>query len=232
MKLTEEQIQTYKAAISNMQPTKIDSSFHVTEYIYYLHGIIIQVLTTIGGEIKDGQFTFFTPEEWEEYKKPLGQTLNEITIAIEKLANGTEEEKARYREYKKKKEELRDELYLITHGHKRPRPTGINLISEERVRQITLGYDALHDSTETNGELAVAAGLYAIDSTYADTMIREWSDVATDGSIEVYNDLWPWNDGSYPNKCGQLERIRQLTIAGALIAAEIDRLQNIEEKTK
>lgn len=98
--------------------------------------------------------------------------------------------------------------------------SGLELIEEERARHIKLGFDALHDSTEVEQELAIAAGLYALDGTYAQQMLENVA-----GPSGLPDDLWPWNDGSYPDKRGQLDRVRQLTIAGALIAAEIDRLQ-------
>jgi hypothetical protein len=95
--------------------------------------------------------------------------------------------------------------------------TGAKLISDEREAQLE-HYDADHDAHEVKGELAAAAALYAADDTYVDEILREKLSRAD------YTQLWPWHDGSYPDKRGILERIRQLTIAGALIAAEIDRL--------
>jgi hypothetical protein len=86
--------------------------------------------------------------------------------------------------------------------------TGDVLISKERQMQIIRGYDATHDDKETDGRLAIAAGLYALDDTYY--------------SMEASELPWPWPTGGYPDKRGKLDRVRQLTISGALIAAEID----------
>lgn len=107
------------------------------------------------------------------------------------------------------------------HGMKKAeeaiKPTGLELVSQERARHFELGYDAEHDSYEVNGELAAAAALYAVDGTYLEDMLY------TDAT--EYDKLWPWPESSYPDKRGKIERIRELTVAGALIAAEIDRLQ-------
>ena len=95
--------------------------------------------------------------------------------------------------------------------------SGIQLITEERESQLAR-YDTQHDDCEKNNELAVAAACYAADTTYAAVQTHSG------------NDAWPWAM-SYPDKRGQLDRIRQLTISGALIAAEIDRLQRKEAKS-
>lgn len=88
--------------------------------------------------------------------------------------------------------------------------TGDEMIAAERNDQIKRGYSAEHDDQETKGQLAWSAALYAADHTPISTNTKHLR--------------WPWPDNSYPDKRGQLDRIRQLTIAGALIAAEIDRL--------
>lgn len=80
----------------------------------------------------------------------------------------------------------------------------IALISSERKRQIEVeGWTTTHDDYEhTNGELAKAAACYAHGEC------DEW---------------WPWADGWWkptPN-----DRIRELVKAGALVVAEIERLQ-------
>jgi len=76
---------------------------------------------------------------------------------------------------------------------------GVRLIEAERQRQINCeGWSLGHDDHD-EGELAKAAACYAIDSNFS----------------------WPW-DFKYWKPGGG--RIRQLTKAGALIAAEIERL--------
>ena len=87
--------------------------------------------------------------------------------------------------------------------------TGIELIAEERQRQIEEeGWTAEHDKQWKHGELAEAAACYA-----------SWLDrPSTD--IEA---VWPFDMTWW--KPSQ-DRIRELQKAGALIAAEIDRLLN------
>ena len=55
--------------------------------------------------------------------------------------------------------------------------------------------------------MAVVAGLYVLDSTIIEPVVK--------------NVTWPWPQ--FQDKRGKLDRVSQLTIAGALIAAEIDR---------
>jgi len=95
---------------------------------------------------------------------------------------------------------------------------GVALITKERWRHETIGYNAKHDDQETGDQLAIAAGLYALDTPYLDTPLAEIP--------------WPWPVGKSPDKRGSINRVRQLTIAGALIAAEIDRLKRLEAQTK
>lgn len=93
--------------------------------------------------------------------------------------------------------------------------TGVKLIKRERKRQIALGYNDVHDYHENKGELAVAGALYALNNTYAMEVLQEST---TESGLA---ELWPWTDIPMDkNKT----RIRELVIAGALIAAEIDRL--------
>jgi hypothetical protein len=102
--------------------------------------------------------------------------------------------------------------------------TGLERITEERMRQVEKeGWDVHHDSGHKRGELARAAAVYALPAKF-----RE---LKPNGNAV----LFPWNrswykpasnidkNGNYDNA---EERIRELEKAGALIAAEIDRIQN------
>ena len=93
--------------------------------------------------------------------------------------------------------------------------TGIEIIAEERQRQIDVeGWTPEHDELANNAEqLAQAAALYAIPYEYR---VYEY---------DVRN-LWPWDMRWY--KPSPDNRIRELAKSGALIAAEIDRLQTIK----
>ncbi len=78
--------------------------------------------------------------------------------------------------------------------------TGIELIAEEREWQISaMGWTADHDDTHTEEEMVSAAVAYA------------WNN----------EDMWPWEAEAWKPSDDQ---ICNLTKAGALIAAEIDRL--------
>jgi len=88
--------------------------------------------------------------------------------------------------------------------------TGIELIAEERQRQIeSEGWSSQHDSFEhEDGSLAIAGACYALGDPTPPA-------------------FWPWNYKWW--KPTPKNRIRELQKAGALIAAEIDRLNNIEK---
>ena len=88
-------------------------------------------------------------------------------------------------------------------------PTGIDIIAKERTRQIHVEeWTPSHDSEHDGGELAMAASVYA-----APEMCR--------GPARM-RAMWPWSDAWW--KPSPEDRVRELAKAGALIAAEIDRL--------
>jgi len=85
---------------------------------------------------------------------------------------------------------------------------GAGLIATERQRQIDVeGWTPDHDDGQARDEIARAAAQYAIP-----TYLRGVS-------------LWPW--GSEWWKPTPSDRVKELVKAGALIAAEIDRLQRL-----
>jgi len=87
--------------------------------------------------------------------------------------------------------------------------TGIELITEERQRQITEeGWTAEHDHQHNDSELAGAGAYYAIP----------------ENRRKYYPNLWMFREEWF--KPTPKDRVRELTKAGALIAAEIDRIQN------
>jgi hypothetical protein len=95
--------------------------------------------------------------------------------------------------------------------------TGIELIAEERQRQIDEeGYSFSHDKLHADGEISLAAACYAahpLEIYYKEEYATETH----------FKQLIPFNQYKIDNKKSEL---RKLVIAGALIAAEIDRLQN------
>ena len=108
--------------------------------------------------------------------------------------------------------------------------TGVELIAEERQRQIEKeGWDSKHDDEHVPFSMSTAGAVYALD------LYKNWliSIRGRNQTIQLINNtldiLWPW-DGKWWKPTPD-NPIRQLTKAGALIAAEIDRLQRLEEKT-
>jgi len=99
--------------------------------------------------------------------------------------------------------------------------TGVELIAAERKRQIEKGWTAEHDDKAHNtGSLAKAAICYALEpderKSKDDRPYSSW-----------FLDFWPWEyDGWKPTPDN---RIRELEKAGALIAAEIDRLIRLKK---
>lgn len=88
---------------------------------------------------------------------------------------------------------------------------GVKLIAEERQRQVREeGWTAEHDARHENGELVCAAVCYAM--------------TAGEERPEPPG-LWPWDSDWWKPR----DEIRNLVRAGALIAAEIDRLKALEK---
>lgn len=101
--------------------------------------------------------------------------------------------------------------------------TGIELITDERARQVSKeGWTALHDSEHTQAEMCAAAQCYA-----AVAEIQAANHCTTEG-ISDTPDQWPWDHEWWKPSD---DPVRNLVKAGALIAAEIDRLQRLREHT-
>lgn len=112
--------------------------------------------------------------------------------------------------------------------------TGIELIADERARQISVeGWTPEHDDEHEGEELALAAALYATPIPLFEVKCDRT------GSVK-WSDPWPWQDsvegprgGAFSvnawDKRKKHSRLRRLVVAGALIAAEIDRLQRLNE---
>ena len=82
------------------------------------------------------------------------------------------------------------------------------MITAERQRQITIeGFTDQYDDGHLYGELATAAACYADPGS-------------------VFPNSWPWDP--MWDKRKKHNRIEQLAIAGALCAAEIDRLKRFD----
>jgi hypothetical protein len=112
--------------------------------------------------------------------------------------------------------------------------TGIELIAKERQRQIDVEkWDEKHDQTSAGDmQLIGAAGCYisnALNKYFRPTIIDKTrfqirSNDEFGYPTEQYVDAWPWDYEYDKREKHNIER--SLVIAGALIAAQLDRLQS------
>lgn len=115
------------------------------------------------------------------------------------------------------------------------RLTGIEIIKEERERQINkLEYTANRDKEYLLGELAIAGSVYAKPPFLREMRVDPLEVDLPEPQKPVG---WPWS-AKYWKPCPN-NRVRELAKAGALIAAEIDRLlrlpappESLTDKTK
>ena len=115
---------------------------------------------------------------------------------------------------------------------------GVELIAEERKRQKEeKGWTPEHDSQHSNGELSMAAACYAAPKKiYCSKSSGENHLIMEDpfpfqyrisGRVAMESDTWVYY--MTKDKKEGKSRLEQLTIAGALVAAEIDRLLELEK---
>lgn len=102
---------------------------------------------------------------------------------------------------------------------------GASYIALERYRQINNeGYSTDNDDKYTEGELLRAAVAY-ICSAGDDKSINLFSCSVNKDGDQI--DVWPWED-KYDKRLKH-NTLRKLEIAGALIAAEIDRMRRLKK---
>jgi hypothetical protein len=102
---------------------------------------------------------------------------------------------------------------------KAPASSGVVLIAAERQRQIDVeGWTPEHDDEHSSSELNRAARFYAKKAQYPES----YTDVKAPMG-------WPWDTEWWKPSP---DPIRNLVKAGALIAAEIDRLQRLAARAK
>lgn len=102
---------------------------------------------------------------------------------------------------------------------------GVDMIAMERGRQMYgEGWDTAHDDEHTDSELAFAAATYCI-LCRVDDGIKSCFGPPEDrtGYMRLAMETWPWSLSDLKPH----GHIRNLARAGALIAAEIDRLQRL-----
>jgi len=105
--------------------------------------------------------------------------------------------------------------------------SGISLFAEERFRQkVQEGFSAEHDDRHGHGELAMAAQAYIDTARKATAAAKE--NPAGDFWKSSPPAAWPWHWEDWKPSSDPL---RNLVKAGALLAAEVDRLLR-ERKTK
>lgn len=93
---------------------------------------------------------------------------------------------------------------------------GAERIAARRARQISHhGFDAAHDDIHVHGELAIVAAVVALFDT--DARVED-----TEHGMALPNGRDAW--GIIERNPGFSREVERLEIAGALIAAEIDRL--------
>jgi hypothetical protein len=104
-------------------------------------------------------------------------------------------------------------------GHVRQKD-GIALIAAERQRQLSVkGWTSDHDDLHRDGSMAMAAACYAVLSR--GLAVGLTFEEAAEVAFGADDENWPWGAPWWKPSHNQ---IRNLEKAGALIAAEIDRL--------
>lgn len=96
--------------------------------------------------------------------------------------------------------------------------TGAQLIADERRRQVKVEkWSGKHDDSHKRKQLARAAISYLFTWTYPDPYAKKYMPELSNSHWD-----WPWSEKYWKPSP---DKIRNLVKAGALIAAEIDRLK-------
>lgn len=101
--------------------------------------------------------------------------------------------------------------------------SAIEDIANERARQVAgLGWTSQHDDEHTDGELALAAASYAINAAC------QANPNQTPFTPDNPPEMWPWHLDWWKPKAARMDLVR----AGALIVAEIERLDRAEARLR
>lgn len=107
--------------------------------------------------------------------------------------------------------------------------TGIELIADERARQLKKGWTEEHDDHHEDGCLAEAAACYVVAGS-AGVRGADAKEEFTASMLDGFSDSlvsWPWDDEDWnPSSDPMVNLVK----AGSLIAAELDRLQRLKAK--
>ncbi len=116
-----------------------------------------------------------------------------------------------------------DSFYSVKPGESEKPKTGSQLIALERDRQMKIeGWTPKHDDTHKKHELAEAAICYV---KHTKRVLNKTAE--SDDSKSLYQE-WP-SDWDFSWWKPSNDPVRNLVKAGALIAAEIDRIQRLKE---
>lgn len=96
---------------------------------------------------------------------------------------------------------------------------GVKSIQVERRRQIIDGFDSVHDDQHTTGQLLLAARCYVVAAMLAERNTELPTLARRAGH------LWPWQQSAWNPSTDPL---RNVIKAGALLAAEADRLERLK----
>lgn len=133
--------------------------------------------------------------------------------AIERVAVAVRANGIRLEEFNALTAVLRAALDAMGQEWRTGKVSGVELVAAERQRQIDQeGYRELHDDSHDLGQMANAAACYAMDPEDREFMEPNFG----------VPGFWPWHSEDW--KPTPHDRVRELVKAGALIAAEIDRL--------
>lgn len=100
--------------------------------------------------------------------------------------------------------------------------SGAEMIARERQRQVTAEHwTPDHDDEHAHGELAMAAIAYVLSASDGGLHLS-WNDLSD--APTVPDSWWPWPIGFKSDA----DPVRDLVKAGALIAAEIDRIMRAD----
>lgn len=105
---------------------------------------------------------------------------------------------------------------------------GMDDVIDERARQIAReGWSTEHDDGHTDRSLAAAGATYAWLASQAPEYSKHWAEMGWKGCSIVSKFLWPtaWHLDYLKVKVAR----RMLVIAAALLIAEIDRIDRLEE---
>ena len=94
------------------------------------------------------------------------------------------------------------------------------ILKERRRQREDLKWTLEHDDAHTNGELSRAAACYAV----SEEMRGGWRGLLVNSTPGQFMRVWPWQGGFKPKG-----RRRDLVRAGALIVAEIARLDRMSK---